>query len=96
MPRLTYSSDRELREQPTQEMKSLVDDLVGVQQADGPVSVDVGQVRPLGGGWLVSVSLSAEAPIGQLVTLEESIAQAAADVGLETDVPSAKEAITIS
>jgi len=96
MPRLNYSSDRELREQPTQKMKGLIDDLVAAQQADNPVRVDVGQVRPLGSGWLVSVSLSAEAPIDQLVQLENTVARAAVDVGLETDIPSAKESITIS
>lgn len=96
MPRLNYSSDRELREQPAQKMRTLVDDLVAAQQADNPVRVDAGQVRPLGGGWLVSVSLSAEAPIDQLVQLEDTVARAAVDVGLETDVPSAKESITIS
>jgi len=32
----------------------------------------------------------------QLVQLEDSIAQAAVDVGLEADVPTAKESITIS
>jgi len=96
MPQLTYSSNRELREQPAQKMKTLVDDLVAAHNADGPVEVDIAQVRPLGSGWLVSVSLSAEAPLGQLVDLEDTIAQAAVDVGLEADVPTAKEAITIS
>jgi len=96
MARLTYSSDREIREQPAQKMKTLVDDLVAAHQADGPVDVDLGQVRPIGSGWLVSVSLSAEAPLSQLVDLEDTIAQAAVDVGLEADVPTAKEAITIS
>jgi hypothetical protein len=96
MARLNYSSDRELRDEPTQKMKTLVDDLVAVHQADGPIAVDIGQVRPLGGGWLVSVSLSAEAPLDQLVSLEESIARAAVDVGLEPDIPTATESVTIS
>jgi len=96
MPRLTYSSDRELREQPAEKMRSLVDDLLAAHNADGPVDVDIAQVRPIGAGWLISVSLSADGPLDTLVELEATIAQAAVDVGLEADVPTAKEAITVS
>lgn len=96
MPRLNYSGDREVRETPVQQMQALVDDLVAVENSDSPVTVDIGQVRPLGAGWLVSVSLSAEAPLDQLVQLEDTLAQATVEVGLEVDVPTAKESITIN
>jgi len=96
MPTLSYAADREVREDPTQSMQSLVDDLVRAHDASGPVSVDIAQVRPIGAGWLVSVSLSAEAPLDQLVELEETIAQAAVGVGLEPDVPTAKDSVSIS
>jgi hypothetical protein len=77
-------------------MKSLVDDLMAAHNADGPVDVDIAQVRPIGAGWLISVSLSADGPLDTLVELEATIAQAAVDVGLETDIPSAKASVTIS
>jgi len=96
MPRLSYSSDREVREQPGQTMRTLVDDLMAAHDADGPVDVDIAQVRPIGAGWLISVSLSAEAPLDQLVELEETIARAAVDVGFEPDVPTATDSISIS
>jgi hypothetical protein len=96
MPRLSYSGDREVRETPGAQMQALVDDLVAVERSESPVTVDIAQVRPLGAGWLVSVSLSAEAPLGQLVDLEDTLAQATVEVGLEVDVPTAKEKITIS
>lgn len=96
MPQLSYAGDREVREDPTGEMKSLVDDLVRAHDAGGPVDVDIVQVRPLGAGWLISVSLSASGPLDTLVDLEDTIARAAVDVGLETDIPTAKQSITIS
>jgi hypothetical protein len=96
MARLNYSADREIRDQPGKTMRTLVNDLINAQEASGPVDVDIAQVRPLGSGWLISVSLSAEAPLAQLVDLEDTVAQAAVDVGMEPDVPTAKESITIS
>jgi len=96
MAQLSYSSSREIREDPINTMQGLVDDLVAVEQATVPVSVDLAQVRPLGVGWLVSVSLSGQASLDQLVTLQDEIAQQAVDLGLEPDVQTAKENITIS
>jgi len=96
MPTLSYAGDREVRENPGRKMKTLVDDLMAAHNADGPVDVDIAQVRPIGAGWLISVSLSADGPLDTLVELEATIAQAAVDVGLETDIPSAKTSITIS
>jgi hypothetical protein len=76
-------------------MRTLIGDLMAAQESSGPVTVDIAQVRPIGSGWLISISLSAEAPLDQLVDLEDTVAQAAVDVGMAADVPAAKESITI-
>jgi len=77
MPRLNYSSDRELREQPTQKMKGLIDDLVAAQQADNPVRVDVGQVRP--DGWPTTADLCAFC-LPELTQAEQAAALSGRDV----------------
>lgn len=96
MPQLSYSGDLEVREDPPAQMRSLVDDLVRVDDAGGPVTVDIAQVRPIGAGWLISVSLSASGPLDQLVDIQETVARGAVDVGLEPDVPTAIEKVQIS
>jgi len=100
MATLNYSGqvrvDYTQNEQDTQAVHNLLDALFAVDAAESAVQVNAGGVRPQRDHYLVTVSLSAEGPLSDLVAVQDEIANAAVSAGLEQDVDTAKQSVRIS
>jgi len=96
MVTLSYAGDVEVISEPTDSIQGVIADLIDLQTEPNAVTVDVSQVRPIGAGWIVSISLSASGELPKAVQLRQQVAQAAVDIGLEPDIASAEEDITVS
>ena len=100
MATLNYSGqlrvDYTQNEQDAQTVHNLLDAMLAVDAAESSVQVDAGGVRPQRDHYLVTVSLSADGPLSDLVSVQDDLANAAVSVGLEPDVESAKGSVRIS
>jgi hypothetical protein len=94
--KLTYGGQRRIETNPNTQMHDLLDALLASHNADSPVQVDVGQVRPRGDALVVIVSLSATADYSTLQTVRDELATALVDLGLEPDATSATDEIQIT
>jgi hypothetical protein len=90
--RVDYTQDG----QDAQTVHNLLDAMLAVDAAESSVRVDAGGVRPQRDHYLVTVSLSAEGPLSDLVAVQDELANAAVSVGLEQDVETAKQSVRIS
>lgn len=96
MVQLSYSGQKTAETNPSQEAHDLLDALLAVENQDEPITVDTGQVRPRGDTLLLIVSLSAEAPMETLQSVQDSLATELVNLGVEPDATTAKDAITVS
>jgi hypothetical protein len=93
---LSYSGQKTVASNPTQQAHDLLDALLTLHDADSPIVVETGQVRPQGSDLLLVVSLSANADMATLESVEASVAQSLVDLGVEPDTETAIESIQIN
>jgi hypothetical protein len=93
---LTYSGQRAVTQDQTQTAHNLLDKLLTLSHADTPVTVDTGQIRPQGDSLLIVVSLSAQADIATLQTVQDELAQELVHLDIEPDTVTAVDSIRIS
>jgi hypothetical protein len=93
---LSYSGRRTVTQDQAQTAHNLLDKLLTLADADSPVSVDTGQIRPQGDSLLIVVSLSAEADITSLQAVRDDLSNELTDLDIEPDVKTAKQNVIIS
>jgi|APHM01.1.fsa_nt_gi hypothetical protein len=93
---LTYSGQTTVTQNQTQTAHNLLDKLLTLSNADTPITVDTGQIRPQGDSLLIVVSLSAQADIATLQTVQDELAQELVHLDIEPDTATAVENIQIS
>jgi hypothetical protein len=93
---LTYSGQRTVTQDKTQTAHNLLDKLLTLSNADTPITVDTGQIRPQGDSLLIVVSLSAQADIATLQTVQDKLAQELVQLDVEPDTATAVDSIQIS
>jgi hypothetical protein len=93
---LTYTGQRNVTQDQTQTAHNLLDKLLTLSNADTPVTVDTGQIRPQGSDLLLVVSLSASADMASLESVQDSLAQSLVHLGVEPDIATATDNIQIS
>jgi hypothetical protein len=93
---LSYSGQKEVASNPTQQAHDLLDALLTLHNADNPVVVETGQIRPQGSDLLLVISLSASADMATLESVQDSLAQSLVDLGVEPDIATATDNIQIS
>jgi hypothetical protein len=93
---LSYSGQKTVVSNPTQQAHDLLDALLALHDADSPIVVDAGQIRPQGSDLLLVVSLSASADMTGLKNVQDSLAQSLVDLGIEPDIETATDNIQIS
>jgi hypothetical protein len=96
MLRLTYSGNRIITQNRTQTAHDLLNKLLELSAADTPITVDSGQIRPQGDSLLISVSLSAEADLSVLQSVQDELADELIALGVEPDTETAKSNIRVS
>jgi hypothetical protein len=93
---LSYSGQRTVESNATQQAHELLDALLSLHETDNPITVDTGQVRPQESNLLLVVSLSASADMATLESAQDSLAQSLVDLGVEPDIETATDNIQIS
>jgi hypothetical protein len=93
---LTYSGQRTVTQNQAQTAHNLLDKLLTLSNADTPVTVDTGHIRPEGDSLLIVVSLSAQADISTLQSVQDELAQELVHLNIEPDTATAVESIRIS
>jgi hypothetical protein len=93
---LSYSGQKTVASNPTQQAHDLLDALLTLHNADNPIVVETGQVRPQESNMLLVVSLSASADMATLESVETSLAHSLVDLGVEPDIETATDSIQIS
>lgn len=93
---LSYSGQKTVASNPNQQAHDLLDALLTLHDADSPIVVETGQIRPQGSDLLLVVSLSAIADMATLETVQDSLAQSLVDLGVESDIATATDNIQIS
>jgi hypothetical protein len=93
---LSYSGQKEVASNPTEQAHELLDALLTLHDTDSPIAVKTGQVRPQGSNLLLIVSLSASADMVTLESVQDSLAQSLVELGVEPDIETATDNIQIS
>jgi hypothetical protein len=93
---LSYSGQKTVASNPTQQAHDLLDALLTLHNADNPIVVETGQVRPQGSDLLLVVSLSASSDMATLESVQESLAESLVDLGVEPDIATATDNIQVS
>jgi hypothetical protein len=96
MFKLTYSGQRTVTQNQAQTAHELLDKLLTLSDADTPVAVDTGQIRPQDDNLLIVVSLSAQADITTLQAVRDELSNDLVDLNLEPDGETAKQNVQIS
>jgi DNA polymerase IIIc chi subunit len=92
---LAYSGQKTVESNPNKQAHDLLDALLSLHNAESPVEVETGQVRPQKSNLLLVVSLSASADMATLESVETSLAQSLVDLGVEPDIATATDNIRI-
>jgi hypothetical protein len=93
---LSYSGQKTVASNPTQQAHELLDALLTLHNADSPIVVETGQIRPQESNLLLVVSLSASTDMATLESVQDSLAQSLVDLGVEADIKTATDNIQIS
>jgi hypothetical protein len=95
--KLSYNGHKTVESDTHTQAHELLDNLLTLHDANSPIDVDVGQVRPEGDALRIIISLSAPAPeVSTLQTVKDDLATALVDLGVEPDTGAAKEQIQIN
>jgi hypothetical protein len=93
---LSYSGQKTVASNRTQQAHDLLDALLTLHNADNPIVVETGQIRPQGSDLLLVVSLSASADMVTLESVQDSLAQSLVELDVEPDIKTAIESIQIN
>jgi|APHM01.1.fsa_nt_gi hypothetical protein len=93
---LSYSGQKTVASNPTQQAHDLLDALLTLHNADSPIVVETGQIRPQESNLLLVVSLSASADMMTLESMQDSLAQSLVELDVEPDIKTAIESIQIN
>jgi hypothetical protein len=93
---LSYSGQKAVASNPTQQAHDLLDALLTLHNADNPIVVKTGQIRPQGSDLLLVISLSASADMATLESVQDSLAHSLVDLGVEPDIATATDNIQVS
>jgi hypothetical protein len=93
---LSYNGQKTVESDTSKHAHDLLDALLTLQNADSPIDLDVGQVRPRGDALALLVSLSATADMATLESVESDLATALVELGVEATEAEAKDEIQIS
>jgi hypothetical protein len=94
--KLSYSGQKTVETNATQQAHHLLDALLTLHDADSPIVVETGQIRPQESNLLLIVSLSSSADMATLESVQDSLAQSLVDLGVEPDIKPAIESIQIN
>jgi hypothetical protein len=93
---LSYSGQKTVASNPTQQAHDLLDALLTLHNADSPIVVETGQIRPQESNLLLVVSLSASADMMTLESMQDSLAESLVELDVEPDIKTAIESIQIN
>jgi hypothetical protein len=93
---LSYNGQMAVESNPEAAAHELLDALFTIRTGTGPVRVQTGQVRPQPTGALFIVSLTAEADIGTLESVQTDLANELVNLGFETDLKTATDQIRVT
>jgi hypothetical protein len=93
---LSYSGQKTGAPNPTQQAHDLLDALLTLHNADSPIVVETGQIRPQESNLLLVVSLSASADMATLESMQDSLAESLVELDVEPDIKTAIESIHIN
>jgi hypothetical protein len=94
--RLSYSGQKTVVSNQTQQAHDLLDALLTLHNTDSSIVVETGQIRPQESNLLLVVSLSASADMATLESVQDSLAQSLVNLGVEPDIETATDSIQIS
>jgi hypothetical protein len=93
---LSYSGQKTVASNQKEQAHDLVDALLTLHNADSPIVVETGQMRPQESNLLLVVSLSASTDMATLKSVEDSLAQSLVELNVEPDIETATDNIQIS
>jgi hypothetical protein len=93
---LSYSGQKTVTSNPPRQAHDLLDALLTLHNADSPIVVETGQIRPQESNLLLVVSLSASADMMTLESVQASLAQSLVELDVEPDIKTAIESIQIN
>jgi hypothetical protein len=93
---LSYSGQKKVESNPNKQAHDLLDNLLTLHNSDSPIVVETGQIRPQESNLLLVVSLSANADMATLESVQYSLAQSLVEIGIEPDIETATDNIQIS
>jgi hypothetical protein len=92
---LSYNGEKTVASNQIKQAHDLLDALLTLHNADSPVVVEAGQVRPQESNLLLVVSLSASADMATLESVQDSLAQSLVNLGVEPDIETATDSIRV-